>query len=118
MTDVARRLTVDEAVAEFSKRADAARGPALPAQARTAAVETFEDAERRRFQFAEHLLSLACPDPRQCADHRCRRHRLCRHVVDVHAVRSGARVLPPSRRSPGAWAMRYAIWESMNGDIG
>jgi hypothetical protein len=118
MTDVPTKLTVDEAVAEFSKLGDAIFGSAPSGQTSPTVPETFEQAEARRFRFAEDILSLVCPDPRQCEDHRCRRNRACRHFVEVHAVQRGERVLAPGRRSPGAWAVRHAIWVFMNADRG
>ena len=118
MTDVPTKLTVDEAVAEFFKMANALLGSAPTGQTRPTVPETFEEAEARRFRLAKHVLSLACPDPRTCRDHRCRRDRACRHFVDVHAAERGERILAPSRRTPGAWAARYAIWVFMNRDAG
>lgn len=113
MTDRSSKLTVDEAMAAITLIAKERLESAPPAEPRTVA-DTFEAAEARLFQTAQQLLVLACPDPRHCCHHRCRRHRLCRHFVVVRAVQSGARVLPQSRRSPGAWALRYAVWVYMN----
>ena len=66
MTDVPTKLTVDEAVAEFFKMANALLGSAPTGQTRPTVPETFEEAEARRFRLAKHVLSLACPDPRTC----------------------------------------------------
>jgi hypothetical protein len=75
---------------------------------------TPKEMEAQRFQFAEKVLRAACPDPRLCTNHRCRRNRLCRHFADLRAVENGTRKLPPSRRSPGATMVRHAIWVLMN----
>jgi hypothetical protein len=77
-------------------------------------VATPEQTEASRFEFAETVLRAACPDPRLCPHHRCRRLRLCRHVADLRAVRDGTRKLPPSRRPPGATMIRHAIWVFVN----
>jgi hypothetical protein len=109
-----RYLTVDEAVAEFMADMRLRLGTE-PTERYEHSPETPEQAEARRFHFAETVLRAACPDPRQCTHHRCRRYRLCRHFADLHAVRDGRRKLPPSRRPPGATMARHAIWVLMNG---
>ena len=110
-------LTVDEAVAEFMAGMQQRLGSA-PAESYSYGAETLEQAEARRFNFAEEVLRVACPDPRLCTHHRCRRNRLCRHFADLRAVQDGTHKLPPSRRSPGATMVRHAIWVFMNGGGG
>ncbi len=110
-------LTVDEAVAEFMTGMRQRLGSA-PAESYSHGAETLEQAEARRFHFAESVLRAACPDPRLCTHHRCRRNRLCRHFADLHAVREGRYKLAPSRRPPGATVLRHAIWVLMNGGRG
>jgi hypothetical protein len=108
-------LSVDDAVAEFMTTIKLHLGSA-PHECSRPSAETPEQAEARRFKLAETLLRAACPDPRLCTHHRCRRDRLCRHFADLRAVRDGSRKLPPSRRSPGATMARHAIWVFMNGN--
>ena len=106
-----RRLTVDEAMAEFQAVVREELGDA-PAYASSTAA-TPEEAEDSRFRFAEFILSLACPDPRACTDQRCRRDVICRHFERVRAKRASGRSSHP-RRTPGAEAARYAVWVYMN----
>jgi hypothetical protein len=111
------KLTVDEAVAEFHLLLRAELG-ALPAWlSGPQAPEMHEEAEARYFRCAEALLRLACPDPTRCADQRCRRGCRCRHFADLDARRQGRRRQePPTRRTPGALALRHAIWVFMNSE--
>jgi len=76
--------------------------------------ETPEQAEARRFRCAEEVLRLVCPDPRVCPDRQCRRRRLCRHFLDLHAQQRAGRS-PNPRRTPGAAALRRAMWLYVNG---
>jgi hypothetical protein len=76
--------------------------------------ETPEEAEARRFTFAEALLGAVCSDPAQCSDQRCRRGGLCRHLGDLHQRKLGRGPQPMGRRTPGALALRQAIWVYMN----
>ena len=105
------QLTIDEAIAEFQAvvREELGDRP-LPA-ART--HQTPEEEEEGRFRVAEFLLGLACPDPRACADTRCRRNVLCRHFERVRAKRASGKASHP-RRAAGAEAVRYAIWAYMS----
>ena len=73
------------------------------------APRTPEEAEDEKFRFAELMVTLACPDPRACTDHRCRRDVLCRHFARVQAKRASGQATHPMR-TPGAEAVRYAIW--------
>jgi|RhiMetdeSRZDD1v2_1073273.scaffolds.fasta_scaffold354758_2 hypothetical protein len=102
-----RQLTIDQAIAEFQAvvREELGDDPAPVATA----PRTPEEAENARFRFAEFMVALACPDPRACTDHRCRRNALCRHFERVQAKRASRRASHP-RRTPGAEAIRYAIW--------
>jgi hypothetical protein len=113
MNDPHPHLTVDQAVSEFMASMQERLGSAAT-ERRGPSTETREQADARRFDMAETVLSLACPDPRLCNHHRCRRGGLCRHFADLHAVRDGRRKLPPSRRSPSATMLRHAIWVFMN----
>jgi hypothetical protein len=105
------QLTIDEAIAEFQAvvREELGDGPSdAPMTPRTPQEE-----EESRFRFAEFMLSLACPDPRACTDHRCRRNVACRHFERVQAKRLSGKTSHP-RRTPGAEAARYAIWVYMS----
>jgi len=112
MTIPTRQLSIDEAIAEFQavlkeELGDSPSDKALPPATR-------EEAEATQFRLAEYMIALACPDPRACADQRCRRDVLCRHLARVHAKRASGSSSHP-RRTPGAEAVRYAIWVYMNG---
>jgi hypothetical protein len=109
-----QKLTVDEAVAEFRTILLAKLGPPTAARSQTWAAETPAEAEARRFRLAESLLRRACPDPTRCTDQRCRRRRLCRHFADLRARQQGRPGQPATRRTPGADALRHAIWVFMN----
>ncbi|HEX2172061.1 MAG TPA: hypothetical protein VHL09_06410 [Dehalococcoidia bacterium] len=115
MSDKTNDLTVDEAVTEYLKAARE-RYESLPPrpEAPPAAPATFEEAEAECFRLAEHILSQMCPDPGTCSDRRCRRDRLCRHIVDLRTMREGPDPEPLSRRSRGARAVRHAIWVVVN----
>jgi hypothetical protein len=113
-----QKLTVDEAVAEFYTILRAELGPATAARSRTEAAETPEEAEARYFRLAESLLRHACPDPTRCTDPRCRRRGLCRHFADLRSRQQGRQGQPATRRTPGADALRHAIWVYMNSDCG
>lgn len=112
-------LTVDEAVAEL-RLLLGAELDTLPAEPPAPlAPETHEEAEARRFRCAEALLRLACPDPARCPDQRCRRGGQCRHLALLDARRRGQPPKePPTRRTPGALALRQAIQVFMNSDAG
>jgi len=115
MTDIANTLTVDQAVAEFMKGAQEHLASLPPAtEARAVPSATFETADAQRFRIAEKLLSGMCPDPGACSDRRCRRDRLCRHIVDLRAMQKAPDPEPHSRRSLGARALPHAIWLYMN----
>jgi hypothetical protein len=113
-----QKLTVDDAVAEFYKILEAELGPPTAALSRAGAAETPAEAEARRFRQAASLLRLACPDPTRCTDQRCRRNRLCRHFADLRARQQPSQIRQPTRRTPGADALRHAIWVLMNIDYG
>jgi len=113
-----QKLTVDEAVAEFYKILEAKLGPATATPWRAGPPETPAEAEARYFRLAASLLRLACPDPTRCTDQRCRRSRLCRHFADLRARQQGRPGQPPTRRTPGADALRHAIWVLMNSNGG
>jgi hypothetical protein len=115
MAETKNTLTVDEAVAEFMKAARE-RLDTLPppAEAHASPPRTFEEAEASRFNFAEKLLRQMCPHPETCSNRRCRRDRLCRHIVDLRAMQLGPVREPLSRRSLGARAVRHAIWLYVN----
>ena len=106
-----RKLTVDAALAEIQALVndtfgDASAGPAGPPQ-------TPEEAEATRFRVAQALVGLACPDPGACADQRCRRDALCRHLAYLRdRQRAGTSHHP--RRTAGAEAVRYATWVLMS----
>jgi hypothetical protein len=99
--------TVDEAMAVFSTEMSARFGDGPEPQS---SPLTPQEAEAKRFRFAETVLRAVCPDPTLCSHHHCKRSRLCRHFADLRAVENGTRKLPPSRRSPGATVIRHAIW--------
>jgi len=114
MTDPPNRYSVDEAMASFSKLADAIYGPSQDDPARALSPPTFVEAEAERFRFAENVLAAACPAPARCGQHRCRRNRVCQHFEKLRAIQSPPQPQPFSRRSPGAQAVRYAVWVYMN----
>jgi len=103
-------LTIDAAMAEFHAVVREELGDSL-AHGDTTPL-TPEQHEDSRFRFAEFMVSLACPDPRACTDQRCRRDVVCRHYARVQAKRTGRSSHP--RRTPGAEAVRYAIWAYMS----
>jgi hypothetical protein len=108
MTEPARPLTIDEAISEFQtlvrdELGDAPLGDGGPP------AETPEEAETRRFLTARYLIGAACPAPARCRHQQCRRDRTCRHLTRIEA-RWAARRSSHPRRSPGADALRYAIW--------
>ena len=105
-----RQLTVDAAMAEFQAVTREVLGESFALQGTT--PQTPEQCEDSRFQFAEFMLTLACPDPRACTDQHCRRNVVCRHYERVQAKRTGRSSHP--RRTPGAEAVRYAIWAYMS----
>jgi hypothetical protein len=111
MTPRSRQLTIDEAIGEFQAVLKEELGDSPPLAAM--APQTPEEAEAGRFRFAEYMLGLACPDPAACADQRCRRNTLCRHLAHVRAQQQGGESRHP-RRTPGAEAARYAIWVYMS----
>ena len=106
-------LTLDQAVAEFQATAKEALGDAAPDAAMPPRPATPEEAEARRFRVAEFLLSIACPNSSGCDDQRCRRDAVCRHLARVRAKQASGKSTHP-RRSPGAEAVRYAMWVCMS----
>jgi hypothetical protein len=111
------KLTVDEAVAEFQLMLRAELGTLpRPAPGEGGGLPTPEVDEELRFRAAEMLLRIACPDLSLCTDRRCRRGGLCRHLADLALRREGRYRIPNSRRTPGALALRHAIWVCMNGE--
>jgi hypothetical protein len=110
-----RQLTVDQAIGEFRAllREELGDAPDDQPAGDVAAPATPEQDEESRFACAELILSLACPDPRACTDPRCRRHALCRHFGRMRAKRASGIASNP-RRTPGAEAVRYAIWVYMS----
>jgi hypothetical protein len=112
------KLTVDQAVAEFLlvAREELAALPTVEASSGDGAEPTPRDSEELYFRCAEEVLRIACPDAGLCADRRCRRGGVCRHLVDLEAWRQGRRPVPKGRRPPGVLALRHAIWVCLNGD--
>ena len=106
-----RELTIDEALAELQALVNDTLGEA-PAGAK-APPQTPEEAEAARFRTAEFLLRLACPDPGDCTDPRCRRDARCRHLAYVQDRQKDG-VSQNPRRSAGAEAVRYAAWVYMS----
>jgi hypothetical protein len=114
MTEPPRQPTIDQAMGEFcallNERPDdlddAPPGDCRPPQ-------TPEEAEAACFRMAEHLIRLVCPDPAACADQRCRRDGLCRYLVHLRDRQSANKSVHP-RRTPGAEALRHAIWLYMS----
>jgi len=115
------KLSVDAAVAEFYKLLHeelTRRGIEPVMRPHHYVPDTSAQAEAVRFQLAELLLRLACPELRRCKDQRCRRGGLCRHLADMH-MRQRPQVAPPvARRTPGADAARHAMWVFMNIEAG
>ena len=109
MKQATHPLTVDAAMAEFQAVVREELGDSFARENTT--PQTPEQREDSLFRFAEFMLSLACPDPRACSDQRCRREVVCRHYARVQAKRAGGSSHP--RRTPGAEAVRYAIWAYM-----
>jgi hypothetical protein len=107
MDHIMRQLTIDQAIAEFQAVVREELGDDFSPAATP--PQTFEETEEERFRFAELMVALACPDPRACTDHRCRRNALCRHFQRVLAKRASGRPIHPMRTA-GAEALRYAIW--------
>ena len=114
MTYVPQNLSVGAAMANFSKLMDAIHGPSRYAPARASAPPVFAEAEAERFRIAENILAAACPAPARCDQHRCRRNRVCQHFERLRAIQCPPQPQPFSRRSPGAQAVRYAVWVYMN----
>jgi hypothetical protein len=111
------KLTVDEAVAEFQLLLRSELGALRPAGAgEGSGPSTPEEQEELRFRAAEVLLRIACPDLGLCRDRRCRRGGVCRHLADLALRRQGRLGMPNSRRTPGALALRHAIWVCMNSE--
>jgi hypothetical protein len=111
MQDPKPQLTFDEAVAQFQRMMEE-RLDHMPAGTGMTPA-TPQEAEDQRFRLAEVLLGLACPDPRACTDQRCRRDVVCRHFARVQAKQASGTTSHP-RRTPGAEAVRYAIWVFMS----
>jgi hypothetical protein len=111
MMKPSRQLTIDEAIGEFQALLQEQLGDVPPGAC--GPPQTPEEAEARRFQMAEHLVRLACPDRTLCADYRCRRDAICRHLAFVLTRQRTGKSGHP-RRPPGAEAVRYAIWVYMS----
>jgi hypothetical protein len=109
MTTTPPELTEDDAVHYFFAMLGARLGP----PSGEGAPETPEQAEARRFRCAEEVLRLVCPDPRACTDRHCRRQTHCRHFADLRVLQREGRSSHP-RRTPGAAALRRAIWLYMS----
>jgi hypothetical protein len=107
------RLTIDQAIADFQAVLREELGDDPPTAATT--PRTPKQQEDDRFRLAEFLVGLACPDPRACTEPRCRRNALCRHYERVRAKRASGEATHP-RRTPGAEAVRYAIWAYMSSE--
>jgi hypothetical protein len=106
-------LNVDEAVAEFLAALREVLGPDTGGGLRAIVRETLEEAEARRFRCAAQLLGWVCPDAMRCINQRCRRTRLCRHFAELRE-RQQLSIDQSTRRTPGADALRQAIWLFMN----
>ena len=116
MTQRSRQLTIDEAMGQFQTVLKEELGDAAPNAAKTPeSPETPEEAEANRFRFAEYIVGLACPGPTACTDQRCRRNAVCRHIAHLRATQRDGVTRHP-RRTPGAEAIRYAVWLYMNTD--
>jgi hypothetical protein len=109
-----QKLTIDQAVAEFRALAQAELTPGTAARSCADAAGAPEETEARYFRWAEALLRLSCHDATRCTDHRCRRSGRCRHLAELAAQRQGSRRRRADRRTPGATALRHAIWVHMN----
>ena len=109
------KLTLDEAVAQFYRLLREAWGPQL--ESCSYGPEAPEITEARYFRWAEALIGVACPEPADCANRRCRRSGRCRHLADLAARKEG----PPRRqeddRPPATHALRHAIWVYMNAQL-
>jgi hypothetical protein len=112
MKATAPEPTVDEAMSELQALLRAAPPPA-GAPATAARPQTQEEAEEARFRLAETVLRLACPQPADCSDPHCRRSARCRHLERIAAKRAAGKASHP-RRTPGAEAVRYAVWVLMS----
>jgi hypothetical protein len=111
MKDPRSSLSINDAVAEFQMIfRDELGNDVLRAEATPLTPAEREDS---LFRLAEHLLSLACPDPRACADRRCQRNSVCRHTAVVKAKHASGTSSHP-RRTAGAEAVRYAMWAYMS----
>ncbi len=110
------KLNVDEAVAEFQAMLRVELGPETAAGLRAIGPETPGEAEARRFRCAEELLRRVCPDPTRCNNQRCRRTGLCRHFAELRERQQLSTGQQATRRTPGAEALRQAIWVFMNSD--
>jgi hypothetical protein len=108
-----QQLSVDQAVADFCTMLKTELGTDTASPFSPAAAETPEEAEARHFRCAEELLRAVCPDPTGCPDQRCRRGGQCRHLADLRARQQGRQGPPRTRRTPGAAALRQAIWVFM-----
>ena len=111
MNQQPQRLSVDEAMAAFMHAMPDVCGDSPPAPGTPPASR--EEIDASHFRLAELLLHLACPDAGACTDQRCRRDRVCRHLVFVRDKREKGIATHP-RRTPGAEAVRYAVWVYMN----
>jgi hypothetical protein len=108
-----QKLTMEETVAEFFAILQVWLGHRTAPSIDQMHADTSEDAEALRFRAAEQLLRAACPGPAHCSEQRCRRGGLCRHLADLYA-RQGRHSPQLTRRTPGADAVRHAIWVYMN----
>lgn len=108
-------LTLDQAVAEFQALANEMLGDAPPGTAAAPAPRSPEEREAGLFGFAEAVIGLVCPDPLACEEQRCRRNAVCRHLARVRGKQASGQSVHP-RRTPGAEAVRYAMWVFMSAD--
>jgi hypothetical protein len=114
------QLTIDQAIADLQAVVREELGDDPPTRGPTKRPikppeppRTPKEKEEELFRFAEFMVTLACPDPKLCADQTCRRNATCRHLARVRAKRASDSTSHP-RRSPGAEAARYAIWAYMS----
>jgi hypothetical protein len=111
MTKTLRQLSIDQAVGEYLALLRERRRDAPPSQ--VGPPQTPQEEEAAHFRMAEHLVGLVCPDPAACADQRCRRDALCRHLAHLRDRQKADKSIHP-RRTPRAEAVRYAIWLYMS----
>jgi len=110
-------LSPDEAVARFfielkqELESNPVSGSANPVR------YSPEEMEELHFRAAAQLLAHVCPDPSRCREQRCRRQAMCQHFAELKAMQEGPPPSQLSRRTPGALALRRAIWLFMNAQV-